>query len=94
MRNKLFIFQIWNGRSLYLCLFVPHGEYVDKRRVFEADNLWLPGIIHLIFLAFGSVKGEKNSEKLLFKAILASLEIQKLQVSHRMAEEGICFSHK
>lgn len=46
--------QIWNGRTLYLCLSVPHREYVDKRTVFEVDNAWLTGIVHLIFLAFES----------------------------------------
>lgn len=67
---------------------------MDKRRVFEVDNPRFPGMVRLIFLVFGSVKGDNNSEELLFKAIPASLEIQKLQVSHRMAEEGIYFPHK
>lgn len=67
---------------------------MDKRRVFETDDPWLPGVVRSIFLAFGSAKGDKNSEKLIFKAIPASLEIQKLQVSHRMAEEGTFFSPK
>lgn len=33
---------------------------------------------HLVFLAFGSAKDDRNSEKLLINAIPASLEIKKI----------------
>lgn len=48
---------------------------MNRRRVFVVDILWFTGIVHLIFIAIGPVKGDKNSKTCLnYMCQLGNLE--------------------